>query len=482
MVQKVKASDASSGEKDCSMIVSDKRNDQEPMVEVSYTAEYNVFAVETKHFGQPESINNTCVGENVDSNVIPDSSDMCDNKIQTGQNAKDEHDALSNLIANLTLDTKENKKILKQLKKAYASLTQELKECKSNLEESNTTRDCCLIALQCKQIELEKYMDFNDRTGDYDKLEQQMKNDTGCKEKESTVFLKEREQYFEIPYLKAQLQDKNIAISELKKLIEKIKEKGVDTNSKKQSILGKPPLQPIRNKPMSPRESVGSNDIIHSYYLEEAKKKAQLQKDKALNTKPSVQQSARLPNTANVMNGNPSRVNLKQLCGRYKRWCCSLIPAESDSSPHAHAQATKTYIWHQDSKIKKAQYEHVGQDTISQDGKDDKDLKDKDLKISELKSKSKTKGSRSKITQHEGTSLQRDKDLKISELKSKSKRKGSRSKITQHKEQAYNEVKTKNKTQEHKVKAIIRNLRPRYDLNMEAQNLSKTKLRGRLLA
>ncbi|GJZ06478.1 hypothetical protein Tco_0540271 [Tanacetum coccineum] len=53
-------------------------------------------------------------------------------------------------------------------------------------------------------------------------------------------------------------------------------------------------------------------------------------------------------------------------------------------------------------------YEYVGQDTRSQDGKDDKDLKDKDLKISRLKTKSKDndKGSRSKITKHEGTSLQ----------------------------------------------------------------------------
>ncbi|GJR74216.1 hypothetical protein Tco_0086581 [Tanacetum coccineum] len=82
--------------------------------------------------------------EKVDSNVIPDSPDMCDNDIQTGQNAKecdDELVALANLIANLTLDTEENKNILKQLKKANASLTQELKECKSNLEESNTTQD-----------------------------------------------------------------------------------------------------------------------------------------------------------------------------------------------------------------------------------------------------------------------------------------------------------------------------------------------------
>ncbi|GKG23297.1 hypothetical protein Tco_0391333, partial [Tanacetum coccineum] len=39
----------------------------------------------------------------------------------------------------------------------------------------------------------------------------------------------------------------------------------------------------------------------------------------------------------------------------YKRRCCSLIPAESDSLPHAHTQPTKTYYKHQDSRIKKDQ-------------------------------------------------------------------------------------------------------------------------------
>nr|GEW15530.1 putative zinc finger, CCHC-type, retrotransposon Gag domain protein [Tanacetum cinerariifolium] len=40
---------------------------------------------------------------------------------------------------------------------------------------------------------------------------------------------------------------------------------------------------------------------------------------------------------------------------RYKRQCCNLIPAKSNSLPHAHAQTTKTYYKHQDSRIKKAQ-------------------------------------------------------------------------------------------------------------------------------
>ncbi|GKA39502.1 hypothetical protein Tco_0732053 [Tanacetum coccineum] len=50
-----------------------------------------------------------------------------------------------------------------------------------------------------------------------------MKNNSVCKENGSNVFRKEREQYHEIQDLKAQMQDKNIAISELKKLIEKAK-------------------------------------------------------------------------------------------------------------------------------------------------------------------------------------------------------------------------------------------------------------------
>ncbi|GJU24852.1 hypothetical protein Tco_1163473 [Tanacetum coccineum] len=70
----------------------------------------------------------------------------------------DERAALANLIANLTLDTEENKTILKQLKKANASLTQELEECKTNLDETSralgeatSCRDSCLIAFRNKQ-------------------------------------------------------------------------------------------------------------------------------------------------------------------------------------------------------------------------------------------------------------------------------------------------------------------------------------------
>ncbi|GKA03118.1 hypothetical protein Tco_0675899 [Tanacetum coccineum] len=200
-----------------------------------------------------------------------------------------------------------------------------------------------------------------------------MKNNSVCKENGSNVFRKEREQYHEIQDLKAQMQDKNIAISELKKLIEMFKRKGVDTNFEQPSILGKPPVQSIRNQPVvrqptaykseryqcpqqrfasqvdvsnkltkpatphswhqmkesslakpndliapgpsrncpkhvslqSPREKVGSNDMVHNYYLEKAKKSAQLQKDKEVNGKPSMIDPARLPNTVNGCKPKP---------------------------------------------------------------------------------------------------------------------------------------------------------------------------------
>ncbi|GJR78002.1 hypothetical protein Tco_0090367 [Tanacetum coccineum] len=61
---------------------------------------------------QSESISNTCAVETGDSNVIPDSPDMCDNDIQDDQNdveCDDERVALANLIANLKLDVDEKK-------------------------------------------------------------------------------------------------------------------------------------------------------------------------------------------------------------------------------------------------------------------------------------------------------------------------------------------------------------------------------------
>nr|GEV68573.1 copia protein [Tanacetum cinerariifolium] len=97
---------------------------------------------------------------------------------QNDVESDDERVALANLIDNLKLDVNKNKKTHKQLKKANTTLAQELKECKAilaetskSLGESISVRDSCLVALQTKQAEFEKFKAFNDRTVNYDKLE-----------------------------------------------------------------------------------------------------------------------------------------------------------------------------------------------------------------------------------------------------------------------------------------------------------------------
>ncbi|GJZ59754.1 hypothetical protein Tco_0615570 [Tanacetum coccineum] len=80
-----------------------------------------------------------------------------------------------------------------------------------------------------------------------------------------------------------------------------------------------------------------------------------------------------------------------------------------DNSSETKLRGRLLESFHEDAK-----YEHVGQDTRSQDGRD-QDKQGRDLEISKSKTKSKDndKGSRSKITQHEGTSLQHNKDQRL---------------------------------------------------------------------
>ncbi|GJU14809.1 hypothetical protein Tco_1142775 [Tanacetum coccineum] len=141
------------------------------------------------------------------------------------------------------------------------------------------------------------------------------------------------------------MQDKNITISELKKLIENCKGKSVETQFDKPSVVRQPNAQripkpsvlgkstPFSNSPkmrsfqtkqsvnktnvsdglnnpklvsfQSPKEFVGSNDMVHNYYPEKAKKSAQLQIDKDVNGKPSMIDPSRLPNTANGCKPKP---------------------------------------------------------------------------------------------------------------------------------------------------------------------------------
>nr|GFA50868.1 hypothetical protein [Tanacetum cinerariifolium] len=302
----------------------------------------------------------------------------------------DECVALANLIANIKLDVNENKKIQKQLKKANTTLAYELKECKAiltktskSLGESISVRDSCLVALQTKQAEFEKYKAFNDRTIDYDKLEPILtKTSKSLGESISVrdsclVALQTKQAEFEkykafndrtIDYDKlehalaelqcmylhkvkecdclaqkvskqtesvskkvhtellqrfakvekhlislelalqkckeqvkndtAQLQDKNIAISELKKLIEKGKGKSVDTKFDRSSVVRQPNAQRIpkpsvlgvNHKPTVSRPHLKSNQSRDKVLLNNSQVKAK---------KTQVEVHPRIPSVSN---------------------------------------------------------------------------------------------------------------------------------------------------------------------------------------
>nr|GEV15184.1 retrotransposon Gag domain, retroviral aspartyl protease [Tanacetum cinerariifolium] len=330
----------------------DSGTDSEPVEQVQNDTGYNVFANALQHSEQSESVSNICLVETDDSNVTPDSPDMCEDDIQNDQNGVESDDgcaAFANLIANLKLDVDENKSIQKKLKKANTTLAQELKEYKvilaktsQSMGESISVRESCLVALQNKHNEFEKYKAFSDRTVDYDKLERklndalgqiahkdivineglktkayelsvvkekhdelmkqsiltkshyeglvkqktkvrecdclaqklsqqtesvkQVKNNTVCNEKSSNVFRKEREQYFEIQDLKAQMQDKNIAISQLKKLIEKSNEKYVDTKFDRPSVIRQPNAQRIPKPSVLGKPTPFSDSLERRYF------------------------------------------------------------------------------------------------------------------------------------------------------------------------------------------------------------------------
>ncbi|GJW58260.1 retrovirus-related pol polyprotein from transposon TNT 1-94 [Tanacetum coccineum] len=115
-----------------------------------------------------------------------------------------------------------------------------------------------------------------------------------CKETTSNVFRKEREQYHEIQDLKAQLQDKNIAISELKKLIKKCKGKSVETKFDKPSVVRQPNAQRIPKPSVLGKPAPFSDSLERKYF---AKKKSVLKTNESEGlSKPVTPQN--LPQTA----------------------------------------------------------------------------------------------------------------------------------------------------------------------------------------
>nr|GEX43571.1 integrase, catalytic region, zinc finger, CCHC-type, peptidase aspartic, catalytic [Tanacetum cinerariifolium] len=233
--------------------IADTGTDSEPLEQVQNDNGYNVFANDLQHSEQSKSISNTCLVEMDDINVILDSPYMCKDDIQNDQNdveSDDEH-ALAELQCLYLYIVKEcdclAQKLSKQTKSVSNEVHAELLQCFAKVEKHSISHE---IALQ--------------------KCKEHVKNDTVWNEQASNVFRKEREQYIKIQDLKAQLQDKNISISELKKLIEKCKGKSMETKFDKPSVVRQPNAQRIP-KPLVLGKPIPFLDSLERIYFSKTK-------------------------------------------------------------------------------------------------------------------------------------------------------------------------------------------------------------------
>nr|GEU31414.1 hypothetical protein [Tanacetum cinerariifolium] len=177
-----------------------------------------------------------------------------------------------------------------------------------------------------------------------------------------------------------EIQENVFATATLKNKLRKVTGNSVDTKFTKTSILRKPSLQSLKNQSVvrqmiafkserpriskpwnslknmsrsNPKNFCSSNGMVHNQYLEEAKKKAQLQ-ERSRNSNTSVMPSARLQNIANSSKHKPRSTNqTTRNWPASKSSCKCVFNTNHDAcitkllkevNPHAKKQSYKTRI------------------------------------------------------------------------------------------------------------------------------------------
>ncbi|GJU38941.1 retrovirus-related pol polyprotein from transposon TNT 1-94 [Tanacetum coccineum] len=285
--------------------------DDEPLQKVQINDDNsNLFAIESEHLEQhleqPEYVNDTYPVEQDEHNIIIDSLDMSYDREQDNQDENDdlakERDLLASLIKKLKCEIDDNKNRNKFLETSNKALVDKLKgeiedfnTKNKNLESSNNhfkeannelskTNQLMLKDLKKFQAELDRYHDVNYASkvaidcakakgdlmeyyyvdhmnailGVYTTLDEFTY--LQCDYVDQVVKCERLEKELS-KNLKAQLKDKGIAISELKKLIEKMKGKYVETKFEKSLVIRQP------NAFKSQRQSVLGKPATFSYSL-----------------------------------------------------------------------------------------------------------------------------------------------------------------------------------------------------------------------
>nr|GFB02664.1 hypothetical protein [Tanacetum cinerariifolium] len=200
-----------------------------------------------------------------------------------------------------------------------------------------------------------------------------IKNDMSFKVNKSKDFCKEREQYFEIQDLKAQLQDKGIAINELKKLIEKLKGKSVDTKCDKSSVIRQPNAfirqrPSILGKPTTFSNSFIRKDFSKSTSVTQNNVSNHLSKPVTAQTFPTNKKTC-LKNT-NVLNPGMYKINTDHTQTRTSKlppdsrktnkrvtFSTGIIPSTSVSRPQLKSNPMEDRVLRKNSRGKKQKVE-----------------------------------------------------------------------------------------------------------------------------
>nr|GEY89221.1 hypothetical protein [Tanacetum cinerariifolium] len=163
----------------------------------------------------------------------------------------------------------------------------------------------------------------------YDMILQECKKDTVWNEQASNVFQKEREQYIKIQDLKAQLQDKNIAISELKKLIEKGKGKSMEAKFDKPSVVRQQNAQQIPKPSVLGKLAPFSDSLERrpQYRSNQLKDKVVPNNSQVKLKKTQVEEHPRIPSISNIVKSvtacndslNSKTLNVNAVCDTYEK-------------------------------------------------------------------------------------------------------------------------------------------------------------------
>ncbi|GJT48680.1 hypothetical protein Tco_0974837 [Tanacetum coccineum] len=183
------------------------------------------------------------------------------------------------------------------------------------------------VSLQNNQTEFERYKAFNDRTVDYDKLERKLNETLGLlAQKEIDIKEGLKVKAYKISVVKEKhdelvkqslltkshyegQQDKNIAISVLKKLIDKCKGKSMDTKFDKPSVVRQPHAQRIPKLSVLGKPAPFSDSLERTNFAK--KKSVSKTNESECLSKPVTPQN--LPQTATQAIRNTNVIKTRQV-------------------------------------------------------------------------------------------------------------------------------------------------------------------------